>query len=273
MAVCFPRCVRIFGYGFSKVRAVHERRGNADFKRRGGRWGTVWYVGALGKNIRKITEYTRSRLKEDAMPIQLIISLVPLYDEPGSFRPVAPRAASLVPLPLYGESGSLRPVAPRAASLVPFPLYGEPGSLRPVAPRAASLVPLPLYGESGSLRPVAPRAASLVPFPLYGEPGSLRPVAPRAASLVPFPLYGEPGSLRPVAPRAASLVPLPLYGESGSLRPVRPFKAFADTVSFISVYEGLPVGPQIFCGGKIPGRAGGFLLGRAGLSEFYAFLT
>ena len=163
MAVCFPRCVRIFGYGFSKVRAVHERRGNADFKRRGGRWGTVWYVGALGKNIRKITEYTRSRLKEDAMPIQLIISLVPLY------------------------------------------------------------------GESGSLRPVAPRAASLVPLPLYGEPGSLRPV--------------------------------------------RPFKAFADTVSFISVYEGLPVGPQIFCGGKIPGRAGGFLLGRAGLSEFYAFLT
>ena len=163
MAVCFPRCVRIFGYGFSKVRAVHERRGNADFKRRGGRWGTVWYVGALGKNIRKITEYTRSRLKEDAMSIQLIISLVPLY------------------------------------------------------------------GESGSLRPVVPRAASLVPFPLYGEPGSLRPV--------------------------------------------RPFKAFADTVSFISVYEGLPVGPQIFCGGKIPGRAGGFLLGRAGLSEFYAFLT
>ena len=163
MAVCFPRCVRIFGYGFSKVRAVHERRGNADFKRRGGRWGTVWYVGALGKNIRKITEYTRSRLKEDAMPIQLIISLVPLSDEPGSFRPVAPRAASLVPLPLYGEPGSLRPV--------------------------------------------------------------------------------------------------------------RPFKAFADTVSFISVYEGLPVGPQIFCGGKIPGRAGGFLLGRAGLSEFYAFLT
>ena len=163
MAVCFPRCVRIFGYGFSKVRAVHERRGNADFKRRGGRWGTVWYVGALGKNIRKITEYTRSRLKEDAMSIQLIISLVPLY------------------------------------------------------------------GESGSLRPVAPRAASLVPLPLYGEPGSLRPV--------------------------------------------RPFKAFADTVSFISVYEGLPVGPQIFCGGKIPGRAGGFLLGRAGLSEFYAFLT
>ena len=229
MAVCFPRCVRIFVYGFSKVRAVHERRGNADFKRRGGRWGTVWYVGALGKNIRKITEYTRSRLKEDAMPIQLIISLVPLYDEPGSFRPVAPRAASLVPLPLYGESGSLRPVVPRAASLVPFPLYGEPGSLRPVAPRVASLVP--------------------------------------------FPLYGEPGSLRPVAPRAASLVPLPLYGESGSLRPVRPFKAFADTVSFISVYEGLPVGPQIFCGGKIPGRAGGFLLGRAGLSEFYAFLT
>ncbi len=207
MAVCFPRCVRIFGYGFSKVRAVHERRGNADFKRRGGRWGTVWYVGALGKNIRKITEYTRSRLKEDAMPIQLIISLVPLYDEPGSFRPVAPRAASLVPLPLYGESGSLRPVVPRAASLVPFPLYGEPGSLCPVAPRAASLVPLLLYGESGSLRPV------------------------------------------------------------------RPFKAFADTVSFISVYEGLPVGPQIFCGGKIPGRAGGFLLGRAGLSEFYAFLT
>ena len=207
MAVCFPRCVRIFGYGFSKVRAVHERRGNADFKRRGGRWGTVWYVGALGKNIRKITEYTRSRLKEDAMPIQLIISLVPLYDEPGSFRPVAPRAASLVPLPLYGESGSLRPVVPRAASLVPFPLYGEPGSLCPVAPRAASLVPLPLYGEPGSLRPV------------------------------------------------------------------RPFKAFADTVSFISVYEGLPVGPQIFCGGKIPGRAGGFLLGRAGLSEFYAFLT
>ena len=185
MAVCFPRCVRIFGYGFSKVRAVHERRKNADFKRRGGRWGTVWYVGALGKNIRKITEYTRSRLKEDAMPIQLIISLVPLY----------------------------------------------------------------------------------------GESGSLRPVAPRAASLVPFPLYGEPGSLCPVAPRAASLVPLPLYGESGSLRPVRPFKAFADTVSFISVYEGLPVGPQIFCGGKIPGRAGGFLLGRAGLSEFYAFLT
>ena len=185
MAVCFPRCVRIFGYGFSKVRAVHERRGNADFKRWGGRWGTVWYVGALGKNIRKITEYTRSRLKEDAMPIQLIISLVPLY------------------------------------------------------------------GESGSLRPVAPRAASLVPLPLYGEPGSLRPVAPRAASLVPLPLYGEPGSLRPV----------------------RPFKAFADTVSFISVYEGLPVGPQIFCGGKIPGRAGGFLLGRAGLSEFYAFLT
>ena len=229
MAVCFPRCVRIFGYGFSKVRAVHERRGNADFKRRGGRWGTVWYVGALGKNIRKITEYTRSRLKEDAMPIQLIISLVPLYDEPGSFRPVAPRAASLVPLPLYGESGSLRPVVPRAASLVPFPLYGEPGSLCPVAPRAASLVPLPLYGE--------------------------------------------PGSLCPVAPRAASLVPLPLYGEPGSLRPVRPFKAFADTVSFISVYEGLPVGPQIFCGGKIPGRAGGFLLGRAGLSEFYAFLT
>ena len=229
MAVCFPRCVRIFGYGFSKVRAVHERRGNADFKRRGGRWGTVWYVGALGKNIRKITEYTRSRLKEDAMPIQLIISLVPLYDEPGSFRPVAPRAASLVPLPLYGESGSLRPVVPRAASLVPFPLYGEPGSLCPVAPRAASLVP--------------------------------------------FPLYGEPGSLCPVAPRAASLVPLPLYGEPGSLRPVRPFKAFADTVSFISVYEGLPVGPQIFCGGKIPGRAGGFLLGRAGLSEFYAFLT
>lgn len=163
MAVCFPRCVRIFGYGFSKVRAVHERRKNADFKRRGGRWGTVWYVGALGKNIRKITEYTRSRLKEDAMPIQLIISLVPLYD--------------------------------------------------------------------------------------------------------------EPGSLRPVAPRAASLVPLLLYGEPGSLRPVRPFKAFADTVSFISVYEGLPVGPQIFCGGKIPGRAGGFLLGRAGLSEFYAFLT
>lgn len=163
MAVCFPRCVRIFGYGFSKVRAVHERRGNADFKRRGGRWGTVWYVGALGKNIRKITEYTRSRLKEDAMSIQLIISLVPLY------------------------------------------------------------------GESGSLRPVVPRAASLVPFPLYGEPGSLCPV--------------------------------------------RPFKAFADTVSFISVYEGLPVGPQIFCGGKIPGRAGGFLLGRAGLSEFYAFLT
>ena len=163
MAVCFPRCVRIFGYGFSKVRAVHERRKNADFKRRGGRWGTVWYVGALGKNIRKITEYTRSRLKEDAMPIQLIISLVPLY------------------------------------------------------------------GESGSLRPVAPRAASLVPLLLYGEPGSLRPV--------------------------------------------RPFKAFADTVSFISVYEGLPVGPQIFCGGKIPGRAGGFLLGRAGLSEFYAFLT
>lgn len=163
MAVCFPRCVRIFGYGFSKVRAVHERRGNADFKRRGGRWGTVWYVGALGKNIRKITEYTRSRLKEDAMSIQLIISLVPLY------------------------------------------------------------------GESGSLRPVAPRAASLVPLPLYGEPGSLCPV--------------------------------------------RPFKAFADTVSFISVYEGLPVGPQIFCGGKIPGRAGGFLLGRAGLSEFYAFLT
>ena len=163
MAVCFPRCVRIFGYGFSKVRAVHERRGNADFKRRGGRWGTVWYVGALGKNIRKITEYTRSRLKEDAMPIQLIISLVPLYDEPGSFRPVAPRAASLVPLPLYGEPGSLRPV--------------------------------------------------------------------------------------------------------------RPFKAFADTVSFISVYEGLPVGPPIFCGGKIPGRAGGFLLGRAGLSQFYAFLT
>ena len=207
MAVCFPRCVRIFGYGFSKVRAVHERRKNADFKRRGGRWGTVWYVGALGKNIRKITEYTRSRLKEDAMSIQLIISLVPLY------------------------------------------------------------------GESGSLRPVAPRAASLVPFPLYGEPGSLRPVAPRAASLVPFPLYGEPGSLRPVAPRAASLVPLLLYGEPGSLRPVRPFKAFADTVSFISVYEGLPVGPQIFCGGKIPGRAGGFLLGRAGLSEFYAFLT
>ena len=207
MAVCFPRCVRIFGYGFSKVRAVHERRGNADFKRRGGRWGTVWYVGALGKNIRKITEYTRSRLKEDAMSIQLIISLVPLY----------------------GESGSLRPVVPRAASLVPFPLYGEPGSLRPVAPRVASLVPLPLYGESGSLRPVAPRAASLVPLPLYGEPGSLRPV--------------------------------------------RPFKAFADTVSFISVYEGLPVGPQIFCGGKIPGRAGGFLLGRAGLSEFYAFLT
>ena len=207
MAVCFPRCVRIFGYGFSKVRAVHERRKNADFKRRGGRWGTVWYVGALGKNIRKITEYTRSRLKEDAMPIQLIISLVPLY------------------------------------------------------------------GEPGSLRPVAPRAASLVPLPLYGEPGSLRPVAPRAASLVPFPLYGEPGSLRPVAPRAASLVPLPLYGEPGSLRPVRPFKAFADTVSFISVYEGLPVGPQIFCGGKIPGRAGGFLLGRAGLSEFYAFLT
>ena len=207
MAVCFPRCVRIFGYGFSKVRAVHERRGNADFKRRGGRWGTVWYVGALGKNIRKITEYTRSRLKEDAMPIQLIISLVPLYDEPGSFRPVAPRAASLVPLPLYGESGSLRPVVPRAASLVPFPLYGEPGSLCPVATRAASLVPLPLYGEPGSLRPV------------------------------------------------------------------RPFKAFADTVSFISVYEGLPVGPQIFCGGKIPGRAGGFLLGRAGLSEFYAFLT
>ena len=185
MAVCFPRCVRIFGYGFSKVRAVHERRKNADFKRRGGRWGTVWYVGALGKNIRKITEYTRSRLKEDAMPIQLIISLVPLY----------------------------------------------------------------------------------------GESGSLRPVAPRAASLVPFPLYGEPGSLCPVAPRAASLVPLLLYGESGSLRPVRPFKAFADTVSFISVYEGLPVGPQIFCGGKIPGRAGGFLLGRAGLSEFYAFLT
>ena len=229
MAVCFPRCVRIFGYGFSKVRAVHERRKNADFKRRGGRWGTVWYVGALGKNIRKITEYTRSRLKEDAMPIQLIISLVPLY----------------------GESGSLRPVAPRAASLVPFPLYGEPGSLCPVAPRAASLVPLPLYGE----------------------PGSLRPVAPRAASLVPLLLYGESGSLRPVAPRAASLVPLPLYGESGSLRPVRPFKAFADTVSFISVYEGLPVGPQIFCGGKIPGRAGGFLLGRAGLSEFYAFLT
>ena len=207
MAVCFPRCVRIFGYGFSKVRAVHERRGNADFKRRGGRWGTVWYVGALGKNIRKITEYTRSRLKEDAMPIQLIISLVPLYDEPGSFRPVAPRAASLVPLPLYGESGSLRPVVPRAASLVPFPLYGEPGSLCPVAPRAASLVPLPLYGEPGSLRPV------------------------------------------------------------------RPFKAFADTVSFISVYEGLPVGPQIFCGGKIPGRAGGFILGRGGLSEFYAFLT
>ena len=207
MAVCFPRCVRIFGYGFSKVRAVHERRGNADFKRRGGRWGTVWYVGALGKNIRKITEYTRSRLKEDAMPIQLIISLVPLYDEPGSFRPVAPRAASLVPLPLYGESGSLRPVVPRAASLVPFPLYGEPGSLCPVAPRAASLVPLPLYGEPGSLRPV------------------------------------------------------------------RPFKAFADTVSFISVYEGLPVGPRIFCGGKIPGRAGGFLLGRAGLSVFYAFLT
>ena len=163
MAVCFPRCVRIFGYGFSKVRAVHERRKNADFKRRGGRWGTVWYVGALGKNIRKITEYTRSRLKEDAMSIQLIISLVPLY------------------------------------------------------------------GESGSLRPVAPRAASLVPLLLYGEPGSLRPV--------------------------------------------RPFKAFADTVSFISVYEGLPVGPQIFCGGKIPGRAGGFLLGRAGLSEFYAFLT
>ena len=163
MAVCFPRCVRIFGYGFSKVRAVYERRGNADFKRRGGRWGTVWYVGALGKNIRKITEYTRSRLKEDAMPIQLIISLVPLYDEPGSFRPVAPRAASLVPLLLYGEPGSLCPV--------------------------------------------------------------------------------------------------------------RPFKAFADTVSFISVYEGLPVGPQIFCGGKIPGRAGGFLLGRAGLSEFYAFLT
>ena len=185
MAVCFPRCVRIFGYGFSKVRAVHERRGNADFKRRGGRWGTVWYVGALGKNIRKITEYTRSRLKEDAMSIQLIISLVPLY------------------------------------------------------------------GESGSLRPVAPRAASLVPFPLYGEPGSLCPVAPRAASLVPLLLYGEPGSLCPV----------------------RPFKAFADTVSFISVYEGLPVGPQIFCGGKIPGRAGGFLLGRAGLSEFYAFLT
>ncbi len=207
MAVCFPRCVRIFGYGFSKVRAVHERRGNADFKRRGGRWGTVWYVGALGKNIRKITEYTRSRLKEDAMPIQLIISLVPLY----------------------GESGSLRPVAPRAASLVPVPLYGEPGSLCPGAPRAASLVPLPLYGETGSLRPVAPRAASLVPLLLYGEPGSLRPV--------------------------------------------RPFKAFADTVSFISVYEGLPVGPQIFCGGKIPGRAGGFLLGRAGLSEFYAFLT
>ncbi len=163
MAVCFPRCVRIFGYGFSKVRVVHERRGNADFKRRGGRWGTIWYVGALGKNIRKITEYTRSRLKEDAMSIQLIISLVPLY--------------------------------------------------------------------------------------------------------------GEPGSLRPVAPRAASLVPLPLYGEPGSLCPVRPFKAFADTVSFISVYEGLPVGPQIFCGGKIPGRAGGFLLGRAGLSEFYAFLT
>ena len=185
MAVCFPRCVRIFGYGFSKVRAVHERRGNADFKRRGGRWGTVWYVGALGKNIRKITEYTRSRLKEDAMSIQLIISLVPLY------------------------------------------------------------------GESGSLRPVVPRAASLVPFPLYGEPGSLCPVAPRAASLVPLLLYGEPGSLCPV----------------------RPFKAFADTVSFISVYEGLPVGPQIFCGGKIPGRAGGFLLGRAGLSEFYAFLT
>ena len=134
MAVCFPRCVRIFGYGFSKVRAVHERRGNADFKRRGGRWGTVWYVGALGKNIRKITEYTRSRLKEDAMSIQLIISLVPLYGEPGSLRPVAPRVASLVPFPLYGESGSLCPVAPKATSLVPLPFYGESGSLCPVAP-------------------------------------------------------------------------------------------------------------------------------------------
>ena len=65
------------------------------------------------------------------------------------------------------------------------------------------------------------------------------------------PLYDEPGSFRPVAPRAASLVPLLLYGEPGSLCPVRPFKAFADTVSFISVYEGLPGGPQIFCGGVV----------------------
>ena len=165
MAVCFPRCVRIFGYGFSKVRAVHERRKNADFKRRGGRWGMVWYVGALGKNIRKITEYTRSRLKEDAMPIQLIISLVPLYGEPGSLCPVAPRAASLVPFPLYGEPGSLCPVAPRAASLVPILLYGEPNNLCPVPQgrqasfRSLFTVSRAVFARSGRLRRLPTRSA------------------------------------------------------------------------------------------------------------------
>ena len=187
MAVCFPRCVRIFGYGFSKVRAVHERRKNADFKRRGGRWGMVWYVGALGKNIRKITEYTRSRLKEDAMPIQLIISLVPLYGEPGSLCPVAPRAASLVPFPLYGEPGSLCPVAPRAASLVPILLYGEPNNLCPVAPRAASLVPILLYGEPNNLCPVPQgrqasfRSLFTVSRAVFARSGRLRRLPTRSA--------------------------------------------------------------------------------------------
>lgn len=143
MAVCFPRCVRIFGYGFSKVRAVHERRKNADFKRRGGRWGMVWYVGALGKNIRKITEYTRSRLKEDAMPIQLIISLVPLYGEPGSLCPVAPRAASLVPILLYGEPNNLCPVPQgrqasfRSLFTVSRAVFARSGRLRRLPTRSA----------------------------------------------------------------------------------------------------------------------------------------
>ncbi len=57
---------------------IYERWGNTKYKYRNGEfWCRGYYVDTVGKNTKKIVEYIKNQLREDAESSQLTMELVP----------------------------------------------------------------------------------------------------------------------------------------------------------------------------------------------------
>lgn len=76
-----PKCSVSSVMGFLKGKSslmIYDKWGNAKFRYRNREfWCREYYVDTAGKNDKKIAEYIRNQLKEDAENSQLTLDLVP----------------------------------------------------------------------------------------------------------------------------------------------------------------------------------------------------